>query len=53
MNGRHRRQHLPTIDGHFAGLALILLNVFGLVFIGYAAETTAAISDQATTAPDA
>ncbi len=53
MNGRHRRQHLPAIDGHFAGLALIFLNVFGLAFIGYAAETTAAVPDQTTAAPDA
>ena len=53
MNGRHRRRHLPTADGRFAGFTLIFLNVFGLAFIGYAAETIAAISDRSTTAPDA
>ncbi|WP_158621358.1 hypothetical protein [Streptomyces triticirhizae] len=41
---RHRRRRLPAIDGRFAGLALFLLNVFGLAFVVYAASSTTAIT---------
>ncbi len=48
---RHRRAALPAIDGRFAGLALILLNVFGLVFLLYGAGTTEATSPVPSDAP--